>query len=343
MSEMLVNGSIIEYTQGELNINSPHVRVSTTHTGLINMRKVLPMKTGHKSTSIAVSRQPALLNPSDFPEVAPMDQPALRGFIRGNASPTDPIYVAIDVIMWAKDEDYETAKQSIQYYKRLVKDDGSQLLENLHRLKVMGQDGRMRVTDVVTRKQVLRLIQDIPGKKSNVLKDWLAELGDRELQAQQDAAFNALPSREKKYVREQLKHGVDQSSALATIPDRVEGIDVINLLKDEIKRKVADPRYWEVFNAEYMAIFDLRADEIRQLLHTKSIRDALPPTQMSIVKSSELMLLDVLKQASRMDMSDLLEAIDEIMTPMGKILRNASRLAGVHHVTGRPLLKAGDQ
>lgn len=287
------------------------------------------------------SRQPALLNPSDFPEVTPLDQPALRGFIRGIVTLEKQQYVAIDVIMWAKDEDYETAKQSLKNYKRALKNDESQLVQNLHQLKAMSDDGKMYKVDVLTRKQVLRLIQEIPGKKSNDIKDWLAELGDREFQAKQDAEFNALPAREKKYVREQLRHGIDQSSALATIPDRVEGIDVINLLKDEIKRKVADPRYWEVFNAEYMAIFDLRADEIRQLLHTKSIRDALPQTQMSIVKSSELMLLDVLRQAPHMDMPDLLEAIDEIMTPMGRILRNASRLAGVHHVTGRPLLQAG--
>lgn len=286
------------------------------------------------------NRQLALLNPSDFPEVTPLDQPALRGFIRGMVTPDKQSYVAIDVIMWAKDVDYETAKQSLKDYKKAMKRDGSQLGEKFHQLKAMSDDGKMYKVDVLSEQQVLRIIQEIPGRKSSVLKDWLAQVGAERLQQMRNAQYNALPAREKKYVREQLKHGVDQPSALSTIPDRVEGIDVINLLKDEIKRKVPDPRYWEVFNAEYMSIFDLRADEIRELLHTKSIRDALPPTQMSIIKSSELLLLDVLTQARGMSMSDLLEAIDEIMTPMGKILRNASRLAGVHHVTGKPLLAA---
>jgi hypothetical protein len=38
-------------------------------------------------------------------------------------------------------------------------------------------DGKMRLTDVATRKQLLRIIQSIPSQKVEPLKQWLAQVG----------------------------------------------------------------------------------------------------------------------------------------------------------------------
>lgn len=298
--------------------------------------------TKHKSTSIVVSRQPALLNPSDFPEVTPLEQPALRGFIRGVISQSDPLFVAIDVVMWIKDEDYDTAKKSLAYYRSLMKKDETQLYQTLVQLKALGQDGKMRMTDLLNEEQVNRLIIELPGKKASFLKDMIARLAASRQRQLRDARFNALPDREKKYVREQMARGVDQADAMATIPERMEGIDTLAMLMAEVQKKIDHPEYWDVVNAEYIALFQTRAHELRTLLQTKSIRDALPPVQLSLIKSAELMVLEVVKQADKMTMKELLEAVDEIVSPMGVILRRASERLGVHHVTGRPLLKAGN-
>ncbi len=70
--------------------------------------------------------------------------------------------------------------------KRKLISEGSQLSENIGQLKMPAEDGKQRKTDVMTLRQVLRLIQSIPSKKVEPLKLWLAEVGDERISEVQD-------------------------------------------------------------------------------------------------------------------------------------------------------------
>jgi len=51
-------------------------------------------------------------------------------------------------------------------------------------------DGKMRLTDVATTEQLLRLIQSIPSKKAESFKLWLARVGSERLdELDEDEAF----------------------------------------------------------------------------------------------------------------------------------------------------------
>ena len=43
-------------------------------------------------------------------------------------------------------------------------------------------DGKMRLTDVATTKQLLRLIQSVPSPKAEPFKQWLAQVGNERLE-----------------------------------------------------------------------------------------------------------------------------------------------------------------
>lgn len=60
--------------------------------------------------------------------------------------------------------------------KTRLKDEGSQLSINCGQLKMRAKDGKMRLTDVATVKQLFRIIQSIPSKKAEPFKMWLAEV-----------------------------------------------------------------------------------------------------------------------------------------------------------------------
>ena len=60
--------------------------------------------------------------------------------------------------------------------KRKLKAEGSQLYENIVQLKMEAPDGKMRMTDVATTEQLLRLIQSIPSPKAEPFKLWLAQV-----------------------------------------------------------------------------------------------------------------------------------------------------------------------
>ena len=50
-------------------------------------------------------------------------------------------------------------------------------MTNCHALKMPAADGKKRLTDVADLEQLFRLIQSIPSKKAEPIKQWLAELG----------------------------------------------------------------------------------------------------------------------------------------------------------------------
>lgn len=65
--------------------------------------------------------------------------------------------------------------------KKKLKDEGSELSENIGQLKMLAQDGKMRMTDVADSEQLFRLIQSIPSKKAEPFKLWLAKVGSERI------------------------------------------------------------------------------------------------------------------------------------------------------------------
>ncbi len=61
--------------------------------------------------------------------------------------------------------------------KRKLKEEGSQLHENIVQLKMTAQDGKLRSTDTLDTKGIFRLIESIPSPKAEPFKLWLANLG----------------------------------------------------------------------------------------------------------------------------------------------------------------------
>ena len=62
--------------------------------------------------------------------------------------------------------------------KRKLKNEGSQLHENIVQLKMKSQkDGKKYLTDVLDTKGILRLIESIPSPNAEPFKTWLAQMG----------------------------------------------------------------------------------------------------------------------------------------------------------------------
>ena len=73
----------------------------------------------------------------------------------------------------------------IVYWRKLkqrLKEEGNETVTNCHALKMKAADGKMRLTDVATMEQVLRIIQSIPSPKAEPFKLWLAQTGADHLQ-----------------------------------------------------------------------------------------------------------------------------------------------------------------
>ena len=62
--------------------------------------------------------------------------------------------------------------------KTKLSEEGSELSQNMGQLKLLSEDGKMRLTDVANTEQLFRLIQSIPSPKAEPFKQWLENLRD---------------------------------------------------------------------------------------------------------------------------------------------------------------------
>ena len=65
--------------------------------------------------------------------------------------------------------------------KQRLKKEGNETVTNCHALKLKAQDGKYRMTDVVDIEGMFRIIESIPSKNAEPIKQWLAHLGSERI------------------------------------------------------------------------------------------------------------------------------------------------------------------
>ena len=70
--------------------------------------------------------------------------------------------------------------------KQRLREEGNETVTNCHALKLKAQDGKYRLTDVCDIEGIFRIIESIPSKNAEPIKQWLAHLGSERI----DEVFN---------------------------------------------------------------------------------------------------------------------------------------------------------
>lgn len=96
-------------------------------------------------------------------------------------------FSVVDIIqVLIQQTDFQTARKYWNKLKERLTKEGSQLVTNCHQLKMIADDGKMRLTDVASPQTLLRLIQSIPSPKAEPIKMWLAKVGYERMQEWSD-------------------------------------------------------------------------------------------------------------------------------------------------------------
>ena len=99
-----------------------------------------------------------------------------------NEKDQDWYFSVVDVVNVLTDStDYLTARKYWNKLKQRLREEGSEVVTFCHQLKIPAQDGKLRESDVLNTKGLLRLIQSIPSPKAEPFKMWLAEVGNDRL------------------------------------------------------------------------------------------------------------------------------------------------------------------
>ena len=110
--------------------------------------------------------------------------------------------------------------------KRLL-DEGNETVTNCNALKLPSADGKMRLTDVADLEGILRIVQSVPSKKAEPIKQWLAQVGSERVHQMIDPERSIQQA-----VADYKKLGYSDK----WIANRVKSIDARNELTNEWKR-----------------------------------------------------------------------------------------------------------
>ena len=97
--------------------------------------------------------------------------------------------------------------------KQRLKEEGNETVTNCHQLKLKALDGKLRLTDVVDIEGMFRIIESIPSKKVEPIKQWLARLGSERIDETIDPSLSIKRSieiyRKKGYLDEWISKRVN--------------------------------------------------------------------------------------------------------------------------------------
>ncbi len=199
------------------------------------------------------------------------------------------VFSIIDVIAILADN-----TRSRKYWsdlKKKFKDEGSELSENIGQLKMLAQDGKMRLTDVADTEQLFRLIQSIPSPKAEPFKQWLAKIGTERIDEIEDPelAFDRA-------METYLKKGYSKE----WINQRLKSIEVRKELTDEWDTKGVKKglEYAILTNELTKAWAGLEVKDYKKLkgLKKENLRDNMSNLELVLNMLAEASTTEISKQ-----------------------------------------------
>ena len=171
---------------------------------------------------------------------------------------------------------------------RMTDEEKSEVSTNCRQLKMKAQDGKLRVTDTLDTKGILRLIESVPSPKAEPFKMWLASLGSVRIDEVFDPekAVNRAVEyyRRKGYSDEWIK------TRLSGIVDRFKLTDIWK--SGGIEKPV---EFALLTNEIYKNWSGMKASEYKQYkgIRKESLRDNMTDIEIALTNIGEIAARDI--------------------------------------------------
>lgn len=175
--------------------------------------------------------------------------------------------------------------------KRRIIEEGSQLYENIVQLKMMAKDGKMRETDTLDTKGILRLIESVPSSKAEPFKLWLAQMGKERI----DEVFDPEIA-----IKRAIDYYRNRGYSDKWIEARLKGILDRNKLTDIWKENGIKEGYEFAIltNEIYQTWSGMKASEYKKYknIRKESLRDNMTDVEVALTDLGEIATRELAKK-----------------------------------------------
>jgi SOS response regulatory protein OraA/RecX len=175
--------------------------------------------------------------------------------------------------------------------KQRLKQEKNETVTNLHGLKMLASDGKMRLTDVADTEQLFRLIQSIPSPKAEPFKLWLAKVARERIDEIEDPEIGI-----DRLMETYLKKGYSKE----WINQRLKSIEVRKDLTDEWeKRSVSKGQEYAILTDEITkawSSFSVKQYKKHKGLKKENLRDNMSNLELVLNMLAEATTAEISKE-----------------------------------------------
>ena len=198
--------------------------------------------------------------------------------------------------------------------KHRLKEEGNESVTNCNQLKLKSSDGKYYNTDVVDIENMFRLIESIPSKNAEPIKQWLAKLGSERIDEVFDPSIAAQRSMDLYRAK-----GYDEN----WIQKRLEGMQDRKQLTDIWKDgDIKEGKEFAILTNEiYKSWSGMNAKEYKEYkgLRKESLRDNMSDIEVTLADLGEIATREIAKKHKPKGLRENIEVAKQ----GGSIAKNA--------------------
>ena len=218
----------------------------------------------------------------------------------------------VDIVQVLTDSADATA-----YWRKLkqrLKAEGNETVTNCHALKLPAADGKKRLTDMADLQGIFRLIQSVPSKKAEPVKQWLAKLGKQRIDQMIDPELTFQMA-----VEDYRRQGYSDK----WINERMRSIEMRKELTDEWHRAgITEQKDFAILtNVLTQAWSGMTTGEYKRHkgLTKENLRDNMTNVELALNKLAEVTATEISRQRNPKGMAQSSQTAKE----GGEVARNA--------------------